>query len=148
MKHLFPWKTLAVAALAILLPVAAPPAQDTVEEKLAIARSLHEQMSLCVQKGDYPKLEEGFRKLIGLRLQGRYEKAVVDEVQILSEQLVGRGAPEVAMNLVDSALAALREKESQSRLLKEKGLLYKRQGKTDKAMEMFEAARKIETAAP
>ncbi|MBP7865302.1 MAG: hypothetical protein KA419_05070 [Acidobacteria bacterium] len=148
MKQPFVWKPFAVIAFAFLFLVPAPPAQDTAEEKLAIARSLHEQMSLCIQKGDYPKLEEGFRKLIGLRLQGRYEKAVVDEVQILSEQLVRRGALDVAMSLVDSALAALREKESQSRLLKEKGLLYKQQGKTDKAMEMFEAARKIETAAP
>lgn len=116
------------------------------EEKKAVAQSLHENMLLMIERGESAKVPESFRKVLGLNFSGKYEKNVVDEAQILSERLCGKGHSDIALQVVDMALNTMREKDSRVRLLKEKGFIYKSVGQTEKAMEMFEKSKSLETA--
>lgn len=125
-----------------LLGVDSP--DQALEDKKAIAVSQHELLVLLIDKGQYDKLQPELQKILDLKFTDKHEKYVVDEILILSELLSKKNQHKLALQLADMGLGSLREKESQARLFKEKGFIYKQLGLPDKAMEMFEKGKALE----
>jgi len=122
----------------------AEPPDQTLDEKKSIAVSQHELLVLLIDQGHYDKVPPELQKILDLKFTGKHEKYVVDEILILSELLSQKKQHKLALQLADMGLSALREKENQARLYKEKGFIYKQMGLPDKAMEMFEKGRALE----
>jgi tetratricopeptide (TPR) repeat protein len=116
------------------------------EKKKAIAQSEHELLALYIEQGEFAKVPEGLQKILDQQFTGKYERYVVDEIVILSDLLLKKGQAQMALKLADMGLARLSEKDSQARLYKEKGFIYKQQNQADKAMEMFEKSRALESS--
>ncbi len=130
------------ALVASLLGVEPP--DQTLEDKKSIAVSQHELLVLLIDKGQYDKVQPELQKILDLKFTDKHEKYVVDEILILSELLSKKNQHKLALQLADMGLGSLREKESQARLFKEKGFIYKQMGLSDKAMEMFEKGKALE----
>jgi len=130
------------ALVASLLGVEPP--DQTLEDKKSIAVSQHELLVLLIDKGQYDKVQPELQKILDLKFTDKHEKYVVDEILILSELLSKKNQHKLALQLADMGLGSLREKDSQARLYKEKGFIYKQMGLSDKAMEMFEKGKALE----
>jgi tetratricopeptide (TPR) repeat protein len=122
-------------------------AEKSAQDRMAIAQAQHDLMVLLIDKGEFDKVPAELQKVLDLNFKGKDEQRVVDEILILSELLVKKGQATLSLRLVDMGLGSVREKDGQVKLYKEKGFLFKTMGQPDKAMEMFEKVRTLESPA-
>lgn len=147
MRHINLLSVIIVCLPLLGAPVTGLAAEKSAQDRMAIAQAQHDLMVLLIDKGEFDKVPAELQKILDLNFKGQDEQRVVDEILILSELLVKKGQAPLSLRLVDMGLGSVKEKPCQIRLYKEKGFLYKTMGQPDKAMEMFEKVRALESPA-
>ncbi len=87
-----------------------------------------------------PELE----KILALNLRGEGEKLIVQEVWIISDQLVGAGKFNLAHQIIDATLPKLMDPANQFTLKMRKGQIYREQGLLKEALELYRSAQELQ----
>jgi len=117
---------------------------DGEESKLRYASAQHEIISILLQEGDFSSVLAELEKILALNLQGENEKLVVQEVWIISDQLVGHGQFDLAHKIIDTALPKIAGPGNQFTLQMLKGKIYKEQGLLKEAIELYRSAQELQ----
>lgn len=114
------------------------------EETRNLAEVQHEIVMILIEKGEFDKVPQAAREIFQLNFPSDKEPLLLEEVEILIDALVHHRQIAVAHQIVDSALLFAATTNSKAQLHREKGYLYKREGKTEEALKSFERSKEIE----
>jgi hypothetical protein len=113
---------------------------DSEEAKLRYASAQHEIISILLQKGDFDSVLPELDKILALGLKGDNEKLVVQEIWVISDQLVAAGQYPLAHQIVDKGLQITKGRDNRFTLQMLKGKIYKEQGLLKEAIEVYRLA--------
>jgi len=112
--------------------------------KLRFASAQHEIIAILLQEEEFDSVLPELEKILSLNLQGENEKLVVQEVWLISDQLVAGGKFELAHKIIDSALPRISGPGNQFTLQMLKGKIYKEQGLLKEAIELYRSAQSVQ----
>ncbi|MBI1748218.1 MAG: hypothetical protein HYR55_16785 [Acidobacteria bacterium] len=114
------------------------------KEKLAYAESQHEITMTLIDEGKYDEARTELRKIIDLQFPEKYEDRLAKEIFMVCDKLRHKGKDNLALEVLDEGLEAVRLKRNKARLYKEKGYIYSKQGNHAMKKEMFRKAAELE----
>ena len=117
---------------------------DGEESKLLYASAQHEIISILLQEEQFDSVLPELEKILALNLRGESEKLIVQEVWIISDQLVGAGKFNLAHQIIDATLPKLMDPANQFTLKMRKGQIYREQGLLKEALELYRSAQELQ----
>ena len=118
-----------------------PVALDRTKSKAA---TQHEIVMLLIQKGEYEKALIEANKIFNMSWPDDQEPLLLKELLNVTGQFLKHRQASLGLELIDKNSKCFKTRSSQIAILKEQGYLYKSLNQTDKALEFFEKARKLE----
>ncbi len=118
--------------------------QQNWEETRVIAETQHEIVLLLIEKEEFDKVPEAARQIFSLHFPKQQEPRVVKEAELLTSALLHHNQVRIAHQILDDALNAVTTPGAKAALHKEKGYIYKKEGKTDDAMREFKIGLELE----
>jgi len=116
---------------------------DSEDSKLQFASAQHEIIAILLQEEKYDSVLPELEKIFALNLKGNNEKLVVQEVWLISDQLVANGQFGLAHEVIDSALPKIESPGNQFTLQMLKGKILKEQGRLKEAIELYRSAQEV-----
>jgi tetratricopeptide (TPR) repeat protein len=116
---------------------------DSEDAKLQFASAQHEIIAILLQEEKYDSILPELEKIFALNLRGDNEKLVVQEVWLISDQLLASGKFDLAHRIIDSALSKITSPENQFTLQMLKGKILKEQGRLKEAIELYRSAQEV-----
>ncbi len=113
-------------------------------KKLNVASTEHDIIQLMLKKGEYEKIPAEIDNILNLELPSKFEKAVMKEILIVSNDLHKKGENEIALLIIDKGLNYCKSDENRVILLKVKAAFLKSMGKLEEAIKVFKKAVKLE----
>ncbi len=113
-------------------------------KKLNVASTEHDIIQLMLKKGEYEKIPAEIDNILNLELPSKFEKAVMKEILIVSNDLHKKGENEIALLIIDKGLNYCKSDENKVILLKVKAAFLKSMGKLEEAIKVFKKAVKLE----
>ena len=117
---------------------------DGEESKLLYASAQHEIISILLQEQRFDSVLPELEKILALNLRGENEKLLVQEVWLISDQLVAAGKFELPHQIIDAALPKLMVRSNQFTLKMRKGQGYRQEGKLKEALELYRLAQDLQ----
>jgi tetratricopeptide (TPR) repeat protein len=114
------------------------------ERSKRIAETQHEIVMLLIKKKEYGKAVAEAGKIFEMRWPENQEPLLLGELLFLSDQFLRNGQPTHGLQLLQKSSKLFKKTQSQIKLLKEQGYLYKCMGQHDKALDCFREAKKME----
>ncbi len=114
------------------------------EETRHLAEVQHEIVMILIDKGQFDKVPEAANEIFRLDFPREQEPLLLKEVEILIDALVHHSQLAVAHQIVDSALQCKITSKAKAQLQREKGYLYKKEGKAEEALKSFEKSKELE----
>jgi len=114
------------------------------EETRHLAEVQHEIVMLLIEKGEFDKVPQAADEIFQLNFPKDQEPLLLQEVQILIDALVHHQQITVAHQIVDSALNSEITAKAKAQLHREKGYLFKKEGKAEEALKSFERSKELE----
>jgi hypothetical protein len=99
---------------------------------------------LLIEKGEFEKVPQAADEIFRLDFPEDKEPLLLQEVEILVDALVHHKQIAVAHQIVDSAFKCAVSTKSKAQLHREKGYLFKKEGKTEEALRSFERSKELE----
>jgi len=119
--------------------------QLSVDQKISIAEKQHEIAKLLIKDGQFDRVLPEMRKILDLNLQGEDEELVAKSSSFIAYQLAVESKQFLlAHRLLDETLAKMKQGANIAAVLKVKALVYKSEGKLQKAIDTLEHAVEIE----
>ena len=113
-------------------------------KKLNVASTEHDIIQLMLKKGEYDKIPAEIDNILDLKLPIRFEKAVLKEILIVSNELHKKGKNEIAILIIDKGLKYCKLNENRIILLKVKAAFLKSMGNLEEAIRVFKEAVRLE----
>jgi tetratricopeptide (TPR) repeat protein len=110
----------------------------------SMAATQHEIVMLLIRKGEYERALEEANKIFDMRWPTDQEPLLLRELLYVTGQFLNHRQAPLGLELIDKNSKCFKTPSSQIAILKEQGYLYKTLNKTDKALDCFEKARKME----
>jgi hypothetical protein len=114
------------------------------EKTRHLAEVQHEIVMLLIEKGEFEKVPQAATEIFQMNFPQDQEHLILVEVEILVDALIHHKQITVAHQVVDSALKCKITSKSKAQLHREKGYLFKQEGKTEQALESFQMSKKLE----
>ena len=114
------------------------------EEIRHLAEAQHEIVMLLIEKGEFSKVPEAAAEIFALKFPPDQEHLLLKEVEILVDALLQQQQIGVAHQVVDAALQCVSTSKAKAQLHRERGYLFKNEGKTEDAMKSFEESKALE----
>jgi tetratricopeptide (TPR) repeat protein len=152
----FPRTALMAALAALLFPFAihsfraygCPGQADSPATQLGKTRSLaesqHEIVLLLIKKKDFEQALVEANKIFDMKWPADQESTLLKELLLLSDKFLRAEQAAVGIRLLETNLKSFRIPASQASIWKEKGYLYKGMGDSDRALECFRQAQRLE----
>lgn len=109
-----------------------------------LAEVQHEIVMLLIEKGEFGKVPQAANEIFLLDFPQDQERLILVEVEMLVDALVHHEQITVAHQVVDLALGCEITDKSKAQLHREKGYLFKKEGKAEEALESFERSKVLE----
>ena len=113
------------------------------EKTRHLAEVQHEIVMLLIEKGEFEKVPQAATEIFRLNFPPDQEHLILVEVEILVDALIHHKQITVAHQVVDSALECKLTAKSKAQLHREKGYLFKQEGKMEEALESFATSKKL-----
>jgi len=117
---------------------------QTWEDTRHLAEAQHEIVMLLIEKGEFEKVPQAANEIFQLSFPEDQERLVLIEVEMLVDALVHHKQIIVAHKVVDLALGCEITAKSKAQLHREKGYLFKMEGKAEEALKSFEKSKELE----
>ncbi len=133
--------------LVLLLSFLATPApgQDSNWERVrSTAESQHEIIMILVDKKEYGKVVGESQTLFALPFPIAQEHRLVTSAKMISKALLDVSMIDLAQQVLNKALEAVKGKKSKAEIYREKAYLSRRAGRDDEAMKFFEKSVQLE----
>jgi tetratricopeptide (TPR) repeat protein len=133
-----------------IMPYALPeapyegPAPAQIEKMRSMAESQHEIVLLLVKKKDFEQALGEAAKIFQMPWPPDQEPLLLKDLLLIADQFHHAGQAAASIRLIDSNLKYFKTPSNLSSIWKEKGYLYKTLGESDKALECFRQAQKLE----
>ena len=114
------------------------------EEIRHLAEVQHEIVMLLIEQQQFEKVPEAANEIFHLSFPPDREHLILVEVELLVDALVHHQQISIAHLVVDSALKCDIAPKSKAQLHREKGYLFKKEGKTEEALKSFEMSKQFE----
>ncbi len=144
-----------IACLAGLLAIAGncPPVSGQTDTKppelgrvKSIAESQHEIVILLMDKKEFSNALTEANKIFQMNWPSDQEPILLKELLYLSDRFMHKEQTPLGLQLLETNQRVFRNPESQAAIWKEKGYLYKKMNQTDKALNCFREAQRLERA--
>jgi hypothetical protein len=99
---------------------------------------------LLIEQQQFDRVPQAANEIFQLNFPPDQEHLILVEVEILVDALVHHQQISVAHLVVDSALKCKVSPKSKAQLHREKGYLFKKEGKSEEALKSFEMSKKLE----
>ena len=137
------------ALLAFLAPVPAADCQSgpkppDLGKVKSIAESQHEIVMLLLEKRDFSNALTEASKIFVMSWPEDQEPTLLKELLYLSDRFMHKEQASLGMQLLETNQRMFKNVSSQAAIWKEKGYLYKRMNQTDKALDCFREAQRLE----
>ena len=143
------YRILPLFLLALLAQTKTTPSQQQSWEQIrAVAEAQHEIVMLLIQNKEFDRVSDATLVIFELHFPPQYEYLLVEEASLLSDVLSHSHQILIAHQVVDQALQSVKTNKSMAALCREKAYLYKKEGKADDAIEMFEKSKQYEQKQP
>lgn len=135
--------------LAILEPARAAAAQaepkpPELGKVKSIAESQHEIVILLLEKKDFSKALVEANKIFQMSWPEDQEPILLKELLYLSDRFMHNEQATLSLQLLETNQKMFRKVGSQASIWKEKGYLYKKMNQTDKALDCFREAQRLD----
>ncbi len=110
----------------------------------SMAESQHEIVLLLIKKKDYEQALAEANKIFQMKWQPDQEPLLLKDLLVITDQFLHAGQAATGIKLIESNLKAFKANASLVSIWKEKGYLYKTMGDSDRALECFRQAQKLE----
>ena len=140
---------LAGTAAAALLLAASLPATDlrqSLQRTRSLAESQHEIVLLLIQKREFAKAAAEASKIFQMKWPEDQEPTLLRELLFFADKFLHAGVPVYGVQIIDASFKNFRAPKSQIAIWKEKGYLHKNMNESDKAIECFREAQRIEAS--
>ena len=117
--------------------------QDS-DERMRLAEAQHEIVMLLIEKGEFSKVLSATQVIFDLNFPAEQEHLVLVEVQMLTDALTHHKQITIAHQIVDAAFKCVTTDKSKAQLHRERGYLYKQEGKAEEALQSFEKSKEHE----
>lgn len=135
--------SLVVFGLAPVAGVAAAASNPAENAKLAAAATHYEIAQLKLESGEYDAVLAEIQKILDLNFSTENEGVLTLSVLNLSEELLNADQHGLARQAVDASLKAVDQQENQFMLLMFKARVFRDEGETDSALEIYRSAQKL-----
>jgi hypothetical protein len=108
------------------------------------AEAQHEIVILLIRKKDFAQAKVEAAKIFDMKWPVDQEPLLLKELLLLSSQFVHNGQARVGLELLEENMRVFRTTESHIAIWKERGYLHKLMKDTDKALDCFREARRLE----
>jgi hypothetical protein len=99
---------------------------------------------LLIEKGEFDRVPPAANEIFQLSFPEEQERLILVEVEMVVDALVHHKQITVAHQVVDLALKCQLTAKSVAQLHREKGYLFKKEGKSEEALKSFEKSKQIE----
>ncbi|MBI4456007.1 MAG: hypothetical protein HY644_08930 [Acidobacteria bacterium] len=121
--------------------------QDSIWEQIRrIAEAQHEIVALTIRQNNFSHVLPEMRKVYALRFPEKYESALSQEIEIVADSLMHKKQYDIAHQVIDEGLNALRLNKNKAAVLKKKAYILKKEGKEAEALRYFRQSVALETA--
>jgi tetratricopeptide (TPR) repeat protein len=110
----------------------------------SMAESQHEIVLILIKKKDYEQALVEANKIFQMKWQPEQESLLLKDLLLITDQLLHAGQAAAGVKLIEANLNAFKATASRVSIWKEKGYLYKTMGESDRALECFRQAQKLE----
>jgi len=117
---------------------------ESLKKMRSIAETQHEVVMLLLRKKEFSKAAEEASKIFNLEWPVEEEPVLLKELRLLSDQFRHEDQAALGIQLLENNMKAFKTNPSRAEIWKEKGYLYKTLNQTDKALECFREAQKLE----
>ncbi len=111
----------------------------------SIAESQHEIVILLLEKKEFDSALTEANKIFQMSWPSDQEPILLKELLYLSDRFMHKDKTVLGLRLLETNQRMFKRKESQAAIWKEKGYLYKRINQTDKALDCFREAQRLES---
>ncbi len=111
----------------------------------SIAESQHEIVILLLEKKEFDNALTEANKIFQMSWPADQEPILLKELLYLSDRFLHKEQTALGLRLLETNQRMFKRKESQAAIWKEKGYLYKRMNQTDKALDCFREAQRLES---
>ncbi len=115
-----------------------------VKKMRSFAESQHEIVMILIQKKEFTQALSEADKIFALDWPASQEAAIRKDLLFFADQFLHGGQAELGIRLIDTNLRVFRNNANRAAILKEKGYLHKTIGQSDKAIECFREAQRLE----
>jgi len=130
-------------SLLATLAVQALPAQS-LDRARSMAEAQHEIVILLLQKKEYPRAAAEAGKIFSMKWPDDQEPMLLQELLFFADQFLHQGQPALGVQLLENNSKNFKAVRSRISICKEKGYLYKEMNESDKALECFREAQRLE----
>jgi len=110
----------------------------------SIAESQHEIVMLLLEKRDFSTALTEASKIFEMSWPEDHEPTLLKELLYLSDRFMHKEQASLGLQLLQTNQRMFKKAASQAAIWKEKGYLFKRMNQTDKALECFREAQRLE----
>jgi tetratricopeptide (TPR) repeat protein len=114
------------------------------EQIRAVAETQHEIIMLLIDEGRFEEIPEAAEKIFELKFPENHQNLFVQEAQLLTDALVHKEEFKVAHQVLDIAIKCARTDKIKARIFREKAYLFKKEGKSEEALQYFEDSLALE----
>jgi len=114
----------------------------------SIAESQHEIVMLLLEKKDFKAALAEAGKIFEMSWPEDQEATLLKELLYLSDRFMHKDQTSLGLQLLQTNQRMFKKVSSQAAIWKEKGYLFKRMNQTDKALECFREAQRLEKSSP
>ena len=120
--------------------------QDPAWEQIRrVAEAEHEIIALAIRQHDFRQVLPEMRRVYALRFPERYEATLSREIEIVSDILMHEKQYDLAHQIIDEGLLALKLSQSKAAILRMKAYILKKQGKEEEALKYFKQSVSLES---
>jgi tetratricopeptide (TPR) repeat protein len=118
--------------------------RSEIVQKLKIASMQHDLILLLIENNNFDRVELEWRKVLDLRLNGKYEGAIAQSLLTISYKLSEAKQTPLARRILDESLSAVAfSNKSRADILRFKAYLYKEAGDLDSAIDTLRRASEL-----
>ncbi len=123
-------------------------AQDTdLKKTRSIAESQHEIVMILIRKKEFARALEEANKIFEMKWPDDHESMLVKELLDLADQFLHEQQPATGLSLLETNLNRFKSARSKADIWKEMGYLNDKLGRSDKALNCFREAQRLEKIA-
>jgi tetratricopeptide (TPR) repeat protein len=121
-------------------PATADLATQDLDKKLSIAGTRLEMIKVLITQGKFDRVVPEIKVIFQIALPDKYDGEIADTALIVTKLLVDQAQYEVAHKVLDEAFLRVKWNANKAKLLQLKAMIFKLEGKLDKALATWEQA--------